>query len=298
MSLIKLYNDYNKAKELFTKPIFHYKFGLWKNDPLLPVWKREPIINLGGSVYKMDAKCYVIKDTVSIVTGYNTWKDSTGKEHQSKNYNEVPKHNLPGNLKSGDIVWRRDIRKKLKRLGLGWVKPQYQLPTWLAFDIFNFDVTWKSKWGDTRFEFPPQFTIVFFGLSLSFWLTSPKVDVCWDEDHYWEGVIDYGFYKNKTGFDISEFLKQQGYMYWTEYSEEERLKRNEIYNKYKDENGCFPKYDSKEHKKMRNELDKYPGVNMARMCVRENHIRTEMKHHWEAAFSELKAKHLEYNWIR
>ena len=30
-------------------------------------------------------------------------------------------------------------------------------------------VNLKTKFEDYRFEFPPQFTIIFFGLSLSFW---------------------------------------------------------------------------------------------------------------------------------
>lgn len=296
---IQLYKTYKKAKDFFAKPIVHWSFGKWRNNHLLPIWRRGPILRLGKSPYSLNTNCYEIKNRVQIFTGYSTWTDSTGKEHKSKCYDWAATHKLPGGLKSGDIVWNRDIRKKLKKWHLSWIKPQYQLPIWLSFHIFNHDIGWKTKWGDTRYEWPPQFTIVFFGLSFSWWLEAPKLESDrYYEDGYWEGVIDYGFYKNKPGFDISEFLVKQGWMHWTEYSTNEKNSRDEIYKKYKDNNGHLPIYGSDEANQMHSELNKYPGKRMARMCVREAFIHSDKRNYWEAAFSELKAKHTEYTWIR
>ena len=89
-------------------------------------------------------------------------------------------------------AWNRDLRIKLRKLGLGWIPPVIQLPMWLSFHIFNHDMIWKTKFEDYRFEFPPQFTIVFFGVSLSLWLQAPV-----DKDDtlgyysYWESILWY-----------------------------------------------------------------------------------------------------------
>ena len=46
MAWIKLYETYNKVKKVFIKPKLYFKFGLWRNDHCLPVWRHGPIINL------------------------------------------------------------------------------------------------------------------------------------------------------------------------------------------------------------------------------------------------------------
>lgn len=295
---IRLYETFNKAKDFFVKPTIYCSFGKWRNNHLLPVWRRGPIIRLGKSPYALNTNCYEVKDRVLIFTGYNTWKDSSGKEHKTASYDWAPGHKLPGGLKSGDIVWNRDIRKKLKRWHLSWIKPRYQLPIWLAFHIFNHDVGWKTKWGDTRYEWPPQFTIVFFGLAFSICLGVPN---CGEEyvhqDGYWEGVIDYGYYKNKEDFDPVRFIKGQGYMHWTEYSSIEENARRAIYNKYRNDKGDLPKYDSIECNQMQEELKEYPGKQFAALCIRECHINKDKLDIYHKAFSEVKEKHPEYEWI-
>lgn len=298
MFKIKLYETYNKAKDLFAKPILKWKFGLWKNDPCLPVWRRGPVIKLYNYKYGENAKCHSVKNSVLICTGQEPYTNSKGETRYNKKYAYTKQHKLPGGLKPGDIVWNRDIRKKLRKFGLSWIKPRYQLPTWLAFHIFNYDVCWKTKWNDTRFEFPPQFTIVAFGFSLSFWLVPPKPEH--DRiytDHYWEGIIDYGFYKNKDNFNVVDFLYNQGYIRWTEYSDEELEKRKEIHNRYYEQLGKYPAYDSPEHKAMHEELDKYAGVDTARPGICKCFIREDKQHYLEQAVEKLKSKHKEHNWI-
>lgn len=296
--MLKLYQTYKKAKDLFIKPTIHFSFGRWINNQCLPVWRRGPKIRLGKSPHALNTNCYAVKNRVQIFTGYSTWKDSTGNEHQSKCYDWAASHKLPEGLKPGDIVWKRDTRKKLRKFRLSWIKPCYKLPIWLSFYIFNHDIGWKTKWGDTRYEYPPQFTIVFFGLAFSIWLSAPKCEKDhFYQDGYWEGIIDYGFYKNKEDFDPVRFIKEQGFMHWTEYTSEEKEERNKIYDKYRDAKGSFPSYDTDEYKKMKEELTSYPGVNEAALCIRECHIKKNNLEIYHKAFSEMKEKHPEYIWL-
>ena len=187
--MIKLYKTYNKAKDVFVKPKLYWKFGLWKHDPCLPVWRRGPIIDIGGSVYKAHAKCYQVKNSVNIYDGEREYTRIDGSTATYKVYKTVY-HKLPNNLNYFDIVWKREYRKKW------WAKiipARLKLPIWLTFHIFNRDITFKTKWTsyDFRYEFPPQFTIVFFGLSLSFWLYPECKSETDSPYHYWESLLTY-----------------------------------------------------------------------------------------------------------
>ena len=187
--MIKLYKTYNKAKDVFVKPKLYWKFGLWKHDPCLPVWRRGPIIDIGGSVYKANAKCYQVKNSVNIYDGEREYTRMDGTTATYKVYKTVY-HKLSNNLNCFDIVWKREYRKKW------WTKiipARLKLPIWLTFHIFNRDITFKTKWTsyDFRYEFPPQFTIVFFGLSLSFWLYPECKSETDSPYHYWESLLTY-----------------------------------------------------------------------------------------------------------
>lgn len=96
-----LFHTYNKVRHIFNRPKIRMYFGLWKNDPGLPV-----------------------------------------------------------------------CRNKL-------------------FYFCNHDVIWKSKWDECRYEFPPQFTIVLFGIAFTLTLHCPSDhDYCCD-DNYWEAILTY-----------------------------------------------------------------------------------------------------------
>ena len=66
MAWIKLYETYNKVKKVFIKPKLYFKFGLWRNDHCLPVWRRGPIINLFPkkfiyrNSYQVRSGCHII----------------------------------------------------------------------------------------------------------------------------------------------------------------------------------------------------------------------------------------------
>lgn len=206
MKIIKLYNTWEKAKDIFVKPSLKVYFGKWRNDPNLPVWRRGPIIYICGrkNLFKYT---HEVKDTVLIYTGTKKFKYGD-KEIESKCYSNVPKHKLPKKLKCGETVWNSVIRRKLKKWHLNWIPPMICLPTWLRFHIINLDLGWKTKYDDCRYEFPPQFSIIAFSLSLTFTLHSPlQNDFCCD-DHYWECILNY-LYRNKLD-SLKEVIEDTG----------------------------------------------------------------------------------------
>lgn len=180
---IKMWNTYNKVKHKFKKPELHWRFGLWKHDPCLPIWRRGPEIRLG----KPRKHFYHPQNTCSIKIGVSYCTDNNGKQR------EIPCYAMSNHKFPCKYAWHRDIRIKLRKWGLGWVSPVIQLPIWLSFHVFNYDLIWKTKFEDYRFEFPPQFTIVFFGISLSFWLNAPEgiYTPIWSNCNYWESILWY-----------------------------------------------------------------------------------------------------------
>ena len=42
--MIKLWNTYNKVKNVFKKPKLRWYFGKWRNDPCLPIWRSGNVI--------------------------------------------------------------------------------------------------------------------------------------------------------------------------------------------------------------------------------------------------------------
>ena len=204
--LIKLYDTWEKAKDIFVKPSLRVYFGKWTNDPNLPVWRRGPLLYV---CRRKDLCKYThdVKDTVMIYTGTKKFKHGD-KEYESKCYDWVPRHKLPGKLKCGDTVWNSKVRKKLKKWHLGWIKPVMHLPSWMRFSIVNRDVGWKPKWDYVSYEFPPQFSIIAFGLSLTFTLHCPIKSEYSSDDSYWESILTH-LYTNKSG-ELEETIEQIG----------------------------------------------------------------------------------------
>lgn len=237
MAWIKLYETYNKVKNVFIKPKLYFKFGLWKNDPCLPIWRRGPIISLFSSkfVYKHS---YQVRSYVNITEYKKGDKMKNGKIAEC-NYGTYNIHKLPNKLEDWDRIWHRDFRKKLKKWHLSWIKPNYQLPIWCSFYVFNRDFIWKTKWSsyDFRYEFPPQFTLVLFGFSFSLWLKFPG-NSAFSNDQYWEGILHY-LYGEKS-LDLKSAIQECGkwskrldkdipYTYW---SFEKTFLRPEYWKEY------------------------------------------------------------------
>jgi len=178
-----------KARDVFKMPKLHIYFGKWINDPCLPIWRRGNIVPLAkyGKYLQLNNK--------QILSWYN---DKNGKFVRLI-------HKVNRNL-----YWKQPIRRKLKKLHLSWIPPVIELPLWLSFYIFNLDVIWKYKWDETRYEYPPQFTIVFFGLSLSMWCNWEQSEFQYP-DMYWESLLNYVYgIKNKENFNIIEFRNKLG----------------------------------------------------------------------------------------
>lgn len=212
--MIKLYETYNKVKDVFVKPKLYWYFGKWRHDPCLPVWRRGPIWRLGGSTYKINAKCYEVHDFVHIKTGTKEYSRMDGSTYTC-DIIETIRHKLPGNLRNGDVVWKRKYRKLFRKFGLKIAKAWIYFPIWMSFYIFNHDIIWKTKWDnyDFRYEYPSQFTIVAFGLSLSFWLY-PECKLETDSpDNYWTSVLTYLYGKNPG--DLIQTVANCGK--WTRY---------------------------------------------------------------------------------
>lgn len=151
MKYTKLYQDYLPVKDVFEEPHLRCQIGRWRRDNCLPVWRRGRIIRT--------------------FTNWNNVRQV---------FVEVPKKKWASRW---DWKWTREFKRKHPIRSL--LKPFYTLPIWLAFFKFNHGMFWKTKWEDYRYEFSPQFTLVFFGLSISFWL--------WQEGHddYWEAILYY-----------------------------------------------------------------------------------------------------------
>lgn len=248
VEMIELFKTYNKAKDVFVRPKLKVYFGKWFNTPGLPVWRCGPLICLGRDPYRYDTNCYFVLNETKIHDGYDTWVNSDGKEMKRERFKLI-KHKLPGGLKSGDLVWKREIRKELRKYKLSWIQPIIQLPIWLSFHIFNWDVCYKWKYDTIRYEFPPQFTIVFFGLALTILAIPEPEDDDDCPDHYWESLLSY-LYQEECEGSIAKTLEFCGQ--WTRHDKELgdrkyfQLRKGHLKAKYHDEyDEAVDKYLSK-----------------------------------------------------
>lgn len=186
--MFKLYKTYNKAKDVFVKPQLKWEFGRWRNTSGLPVWRRGPML-YSYKLFRKGIACIDTSESTWFAAKYK-WTETFKKEHP--------------------------IFSKI-------FKPTYQLPIWLSFYIFDYDVIWKWKYDDIRFEFPPQFTIVFFGFALTLMLTAPidNESINSNVDDYWEGLLNFIHYDrslknamNKTGYYTTWDKENKAHNYW------------------------------------------------------------------------------------
>lgn len=163
--------EYSKCKKHFVRPKFKWFIGKWINEPNLPVWRCGPQLKLGKySDYETKYNYARLVDS---------WWTDSGKQ-------------------------RHPILSKL-------FKPVYQLPIWLAFHWYDDDMMYKTKWteSDFRFEFPPHFTIVFFGFAISITAYFPMEndkDFTANDD-YWESLLTYNYFDG----DLKQTNKELGY---------------------------------------------------------------------------------------
>ena len=204
MFRIKLYKTWRKVKQVFVKPSLKVYFGSIRKDPnRIPAG--PPAIHLFNR-NKYGINVHTITNRVMVATGIKTIQ--YGDKGYAATVYDYSTHKLPGNLKEYQLVWNTKIRRKLRKYGLGWLPPVIYLPYWMKFGIYNYDVCYKWKWDEVRYELPPVFAICFFGLSLSFALHCPFNNIYACDDHYWESILTY-LYNNRSG-TIKEAIETVG----------------------------------------------------------------------------------------
>ena len=224
--MFEIYKTYSKVKDVFVKPKMKFHFGRWYMLPGLPVWRRGPEICLdryGRNSYTPNNSSYICVGKKGDVID--------GKELKYDRY-KTSFHKLPKGTEYG--AWTRPIRQKLRKMGLGWIKPRFFLPIWFTVDCFCYDVIYKWKYDEIRYEYPPQFTIVLFGLAITVQLIPDPVDDTDCPDHYWESLLSY-LYQEECDKDIKKTLSYCGQ--WTQHTPEGekkyfQLKKGHLQEKY------------------------------------------------------------------
>ena len=111
---------YNQAKDVFVKPKLRFRMCLCKNAYFLPFNIYAPVIWLTKDIsYYLGSnkKCYRTQNI--LVKGIDN------------------KYFLTNHKFSSEFVWRRDIRKKLKKYHLSWIKPCYTLPFFFKLTTYT-----------------------------------------------------------------------------------------------------------------------------------------------------------------
>ena len=212
--MYKFLDEWKEVKGEFIKPSFKWYFG---------PWRKYAYGNLNGPCIWLSHNYrdyYRAYNSVLIKNGTKKWKFDD-KEYESPVYVDGPKHTLPGGLREGQFVWRRDIRKKLRRWGLGWLRPLFFLPRWLTFRWINADIGWKTKWDEYRYEWPARKGIVLFGFAIIKTAYIPKENekdwTC--NDDYWESLLTY----KSVGGDLKKTNDAMGAWVDTEGNREIRF---------------------------------------------------------------------------
>lgn len=232
--MFKLYKTYNKVKDVFVKP--KLKFIIKFHDGYrnkIRICKKNTYYYINNCVQYPIAKKGDIKSDGTIYE-YDTFGIS---------YHKLPTKDY--------CYWKRSIRQKLRKYGLGWIKPIFILPSFLTFRITNFDVQYKWKYGSIRFEYPPEFSITLFGIRFIWVLKYEEAHYDDSEDFYWESLLSY-LYQPQCNQDIKDTLFFCGK--WTVYKPFKhsifQLRADHLKNKYHSEyNKAVELYNKYEFKK-------------------------------------------------
>ena len=150
-------DEWKKCRHIFKKPKLYWYFGFWKT-PKFVLWAGNLVMKNNPESFKYKLGSFIVN-------------------HIHSN------HCLP--------IWRMgNIIKLFKG------KVTLKLPYWLSCHVFKIPLLWKWKYDDVRFEYPPQFTIVLFNISLSFWFNPSKTSNGFQPDMYWESILHYNYLLN------------------------------------------------------------------------------------------------------
>lgn len=216
--------EYKKVKKIFRRPQVHIYFGFWQ----MPSWvikiKQWMIKNADN---KHTFKFRVVK-FINDIFGRDSnpclpvWR----RGNSIKLFSKYQTYSFDQNNRS--LVWEQEFKDKLNKWHLSWLKPYYELPLWLSVYFFKFDMCWKWKYNDVRYEFPPQITLVLFNISFSIWWNKPKNSGGYD-DHYWESILNYTYkyldtLKGKSVDIMSQLIGLSDYCgCWTSFGKDDKV---------------------------------------------------------------------------
>lgn len=81
-----------------------------------------------------------------------------------------------------------------------WIVRDYYIAIGWPVYVRWTDLGWKDKYETPRFEWSPQFSVFFFGLQFCVWWVAP----CGNDDNYYEQILWYLFYTNRTVKEAEE----------------------------------------------------------------------------------------------
>ena len=114
-------------------------------------------------------------------------------------------------------TWRKAKQVFVKPSLRVYFGPKIKCPYLLGpHFIANYDVMWKTKYGEVRYEDPPVFGITFFKWCLVFSLHCPVKNAYTCDDHYWESILVH-VYDNKSG-TLKETIKRMGI--WSRFTQD------------------------------------------------------------------------------
>ena len=181
--------EYKKVKKIFKHPQVHLFFGFWQT-PSWVIKLEQWLINNSDKENTFKYRAAKVLDKIfgryanpclPIWRRGNTFR--LFSNHQTYSFDQ----------NNRGYVWQPDFQEKLNKWHLSWLKPSYELPIWLSAYFFSFDMMWKWKYDDVRYEFPPQITFMLFNLSFSIWWTQPKTNEGGYDTMYWESILNYTY---------------------------------------------------------------------------------------------------------
>jgi hypothetical protein len=134
-------------------------------------------------------------------------KPRTSEEIEKKNEQYEHNKNKPDHLYSNFPMVRRAKNKIVKVF-----RKDYYITWGWPVSIKTTQLGWKDKFESPRFEWPPQFTILFFGLQFCIWWNAPKLEgeEYSNNDKYYEMILHY--LKYTVNKDIKEAEETWGWI--------------------------------------------------------------------------------------
>ena len=187
---MRLLKEWENCKDVFKRPKVLVYFGFWATPRftgrisafLLKAWKNEGLKKTNK--YKIYSWIFDhMKHSED--PGLPIWRRGNVihlfRKHWMWDYRD----------RDNMVKWQPEFAEKLKKLHLGWLKPEYELPLCLSCYFFKLPLMWKWKYDDVRHEYDPQLTFVLFNICLSFYWVAPYRPTSTYDLYYWESILNY-----------------------------------------------------------------------------------------------------------